>query len=88
VIIEPVLGSQDRDEQGDESNLQMSMLLLVSYVADYFEGRLTKEWTAPIYAFFLHTPVIEVAVATPFCVQLLKAVGIMFRGSLIREMKN
>ena len=57
-IMEPVLGSQDEDEEDDESELRMSILLLVSYVADYFEGRLTKEWTAPIYAFFLPTPVI------------------------------
>ena len=62
VIMEPVLGSEDEDdldEEDDESELRMSMLLLVSFVADYFEGRLTKEWTALIYAFFLPTPVIE-----------------------------
>jgi len=61
VVMEPVLGSQDKeeDEEDDESELCMSMLLLVSYVADYFEGRLTKEWTVPIYAFLLPTPVIE-----------------------------
>lgn len=57
--MEPVLGSQDEDEDDDESELHMSMLLLVSYVADYFERRLTKEWTAPIYAFFLPTLVIK-----------------------------
>ena len=61
VIMEPVLGSQDdeEDEEDDESELRMSMLLLVLFVADCFAGRLTKEWTAPIYAFFLPTPVIE-----------------------------
>ena len=57
--MEPVLGSQDEDEEDDESELHMSMLLLVSYVADYFNGRLTKEWMAPIYAFFLPTLVIK-----------------------------
>jgi hypothetical protein len=61
VIMEPVLGGtdDDQDEEDDESELRMSMLLSVSYVAYYFAGRLTKEWTAPIYAFFLPTPVIE-----------------------------
>ena len=61
-IMEPVLSSKDEDEEDDERKLHMSMLLLVSFVATYFEAGLTKEWTAPIYAFFLPTPVIKYSV--------------------------
>ena len=45
-IMEVVLGSEGEDDEDDESKLHMSMLLLVSFVANYmyFQGRLTKEW--------------------------------------------
>ena len=58
-IMELASDSHDKGEEDEESELRMSMLLLVSCITDYFEERLTKEWTAPIYAFFLPTPVIE-----------------------------
>jgi len=90
VIMEPVLSSQDEDDEDDESELRMSMLLLVSFVADYFEGRLTKEWTAPIMLSSCPLRSLSTskgAIATLFSV-LLKAVSIEFGGSLIQEMRN